>query len=427
MQLGQNTQDGVVLDQLQLYLLLFADDAVLVSETPDGLQRSLDNLHEYCTRWNLNVNIQKTKIVVFRKGGGLGQIYHWQYAGQEIEIVNSFNYLGILFSCGGSFMQNAKYLSDKALKAMHSLIQITKDVETPVNIMLHLFDSLVASVLNYGCEAWGFLNAECVERIHRKFLKYILNVKISTNNYAVYKELGRHPLSTERQIRIIKYWFKLMDNSNTNCILKAVYNNMLLDMTSSVTVRKQSWLTNVKNLLDKNGFSEVWALPHNVQLDRFLPMLKTRLIDNFIGEVRRGLESCSSMIFYKEISQYFEMSPYLLKIRNRKHRNALSRLRLSSHGLQIETGRHSGIARENRKCILCDKNDIEDEFHFVLICPCYHELRLLYIKNYYRNNPSMFKFIELLNKGGKSLSNLALYIVKAMEVRNETLNNRIDI
>ena len=90
-------------------------------------------------------------------------------------------------------MQNAKYLSDKALKAMHSLFQINKGVETPINITLQLFDSLVVSILNYGCESWGFLNAECIERVHRKFLKYILNVKTSTNNYAVYKELGRYP------------------------------------------------------------------------------------------------------------------------------------------------------------------------------------------------------------------------------------------
>ena len=128
-------------------------------------------------------------------------------------------------------MQNAKYLSDKALKAMHSLFQIIKGVETPTNITLQLFNSLVASILNYGCESWGFLNAECIERIHRKFLKYILNVKTSTNNYAVYKELRRYLLNIERQLRIMKYWFKLLDSANSNCILKQVYNSMLADMT----------------------------------------------------------------------------------------------------------------------------------------------------------------------------------------------------
>ena len=62
----------------------------------------------------------------------------------------------------------------------------------------------------------------------------------------------------------------------------------------------------------------------------------------------------------------------------------------------IESGRHNGIARENRKCPICNTNDLEDEFHFILICPIYNELRTMYIKRYYINNPSMYKFIELL-------------------------------
>ena len=148
----------------------------------------------------MTVNIPKNQNRCFSTGGKLAHDTRFYFSGQEIEIVNSLNYLGVRFSCGGSFMQNAKFLSEMALKAMHALFQIVKDVETPINIMVHLFDSLVASFLNYGCESWGILNAECIERIHRKFLKYILHVKISTNNYAVYKEMGRYPLIIERQL-----------------------------------------------------------------------------------------------------------------------------------------------------------------------------------------------------------------------------------
>ena len=151
---------------------------------------------------------------------------YWYYVGQEIEIVNSLNYLGVIFSSGGPFIQDTKHLADKSVKAMHSLFDITRDLDTPVNIMLKLFDSLIVSILNYGCESWGFLNAECIERIHRNFLKYLLNVKVSTNNYVIYKEQGRYHLSIERHVRIIKYWFKLINISDSNCILNTVYNSM---------------------------------------------------------------------------------------------------------------------------------------------------------------------------------------------------------
>ena len=45
---------------LPVYLLLFADDAVLISETREGLQKSLDSLYEYCCKWKLTVNVEKT-------------------------------------------------------------------------------------------------------------------------------------------------------------------------------------------------------------------------------------------------------------------------------------------------------------------------------------------------------------------------------
>ena len=67
--LQEGMNDGINLEQLQLYILLFADDAVLFSETREGLQNELNNLESYCKKWNLTVNVDKTKIVVFKKGG----------------------------------------------------------------------------------------------------------------------------------------------------------------------------------------------------------------------------------------------------------------------------------------------------------------------------------------------------------------------
>ena len=98
--LQQNQDAGLSLEQLSIYLLLFADDAVILSDSIQGLQSSLDYLEMYCNKWNLSVNIDKTKIVVFRKGGILDRNECWTYAGVNIEIVNCFNYSGIVLSSG---------------------------------------------------------------------------------------------------------------------------------------------------------------------------------------------------------------------------------------------------------------------------------------------------------------------------------------
>jgi len=72
MHLQENINMGITIDQVSIYLLLFADDAVLLSDA-QGLQQMLDSLHGYCNKWSLTVNVDKTKILVFRKGGRLPQ------------------------------------------------------------------------------------------------------------------------------------------------------------------------------------------------------------------------------------------------------------------------------------------------------------------------------------------------------------------
>ena len=114
----------------------------------------------------------------------------------------------------------------------------------------------------------------------------------------------------------------------------------------------------------------------------------------------------------------FELSDYLMRISNVKCTNIISKLRLSAHNLAIERGRHQNVERRLRKCIYCDINEIEDKFHFVIVCPKYTYLRNKYINKYYINRPSMFKFVKLLNSTNvKTLNNLAIFCNKAFKVR----------
>ena len=173
------------------------------------------------------------------------------------------------------------------------------------------------------------------------------------------------------------------------------------------------------------GFAEERMFPDSVKVKLFIPVLKARLVDTFLVEMRNGLNVCTSMVLYRELCQTFELSPYLIHLNNCKHRNSLAKLRLSSHQLFIETGRHTDIDRHNRKCFLCTKYDIEDEFNFIFICPLYHELRSQYIPRYYYTNPStcMLKLIQLLNASGNTLKRLSMFIIQAFKTRTLAIND----
>ena len=131
---------------------------------------------------------------------------------------------------------------------------------------------------------------------------------------------------------------------------------------------------------------------------------------------------------YREMKTIFEISPYLFIVRSKKVRNAIAKLRLASHHLNIEIGRHRNIERLVPKCVLCDKNDLEDEYQFTLICPVYSDIRKQYIQKYYYVRPSVItcKFITLMNSTNRKIpNNLALYIIKAFQLRNSLINEFI--
>lgn len=76
------------------------------------------------------------------------------------------------------------------------------------------------------------------------------------------------------------------------------------------------------------------------------------------------------------------------------------------------------VPLDNRKCKIC--NVVEDEFHFILECTLFKDLRKRYINKYYWGRPNMPKFIELFTtENSKVLTNLGIFVQKAFKLRNE--------
>lgn len=285
---------------------------------------------------------------------------------------------------------------------------------------LELFDKLVTPILNYGCEVWGFSQARSIERVHLQFCKRILCVKTSTQNDFVYGELGRTDFYTRRIYIAIKYWLKVIASDQRKYI-QVVYKMMLNDLETNYRIT--NWAQLIKIALTNLGFAYVWIAQGVGNSSLFLKSLKQRLNDTFIQNWESRLQNSSRALFYKELSS-FDYKQYLDIVSIKKFRIALTKLRSSSHRLEIETGRWARpkIERQNRKCKICSLDVIEDEFHFVLECPNYTQLRTLLIKPYYRNRPSMLKMTQLMkSENKKEIKGLAEYIYKGFVQRNESM------
>ena len=410
---------GLNFNDICLILLLFADDMVLIGHSVSDLQASLNRLHDYCSKWGMKINIDKTDIMVFRKRGRIKNNEKWFYGGKELKIVNNFNYLGVVFNHSGSFEMNNQYLIGKASKAMYTLLRNIFEFEVNPSISLQLFDAFVKSILGYGSPIWGFTKSKDIERLQMKFCKSVLGVKTSTSNAAVYGELSRLPLYIDRYVSIVKYWFKVI--SSDNILLQTAYNISLVDALNG----KHNWVSRLKQLLFDYGFANVWESPFQYDNNIFINAFKQRIIDSFLQSWYSDVESSSVLsVLYKYIKPEFCYSFYLEKCIPRNFRVNLTRLRLSSHSLRVETGRYGSnrIPRSDRKCLCCNSGRIEDEFHFVLECEAFRNLRKQFLKPYFYRNPSMFKFTKLLNSPQRSnLVRLCQFISKAIKHRNTIL------
>ena len=412
--------DGLDVDMFKMFLLLYADDIVLFANSASELQDGLDLMSDYCKRWKLKINISKTKVMIFRKGGMLPRNLSFYYDDEPLEIVKKFNYLGIVFTTGGSFAEAQMTLAGQSQKAIFKMKKyLYKFTFLSPRHKLELFDKLITPILNYGCEVWGFIQANAIERVHLQFCKRLLGVKKTTQNDFIYGELGRTNCLANRYVAIVKYWFKILVSEDDKYI-KMVYNLMLKDIeTVPNTV---NWASLVRHLLISLGFYEVWMQQGVGYYRRFISLLKQRVTDTFIQNWGARLGDSSRANFYKSFA-VFQLQPYLDKVNINKFSQTFSRLRMSSHRLEVESGRWvkpNAVPFDERKCVVCQK--LEDEYHFVLECSLYSELRKKFISKYFWKNPSMFKFIELLNSTNMGcIRRLCCFIFHAFNLRTELL------
>ena len=258
-----------------------------------------------------------------------------------------------------------------------------------------------------------------IERVHMQFCKQILGVKRCTQNDFIYGELGRSNFQTLRYFNIIKYWVKLL-STDYNKFTKKVYCTLLHDCDRYPN--KKSWCSLLKDLICSLGYYEVWVFQGVGNDKSFLYNVRQRLTDNFIQNWNSRLENSSRALFYKNIAS-FRLQPYLKACNIKKFRFSLSRLRMSSHRLNIESGRWSKptpIPIDQRICNIC--HVLEDEFHFVLQCEAYIDIREMYIPLYYRRRPNMHKFVQLINTDNQTLlRKLSIFIYKAFMIRSTNL------
>ena len=347
--------------------LLYADDIALLSTTSEGLQKSIDFLYEYTNKWGLQVNIEKTQVIIFRRNGCKTNEEQFKYGEKQIKIEEQYTYLGVIFKSNGSITLTANRLADKAHKVAMLQSKLYTTSKNIAKIREKLFNATQIPILTYAGEIWGiFLNQETwdkteTEKCHLKLCRQILNVGNKASKIGCRMELGREPLISNIYTSAINYYLYLKKINKCNLAFYA-----LKDMEKNK--QKGSWLTTLESnlkLYKQENISNLTKLE-----------LKTSIKKHYEKDWNiKNKNENAKLRTYSTFKNKLEQEEYINILKHKQHVKIIAKFRLSCHKLAIEKGRYTQPKTpvEDRLCSHCQV--VEDELHHLINCKMFNTER----------------------------------------------------
>ena len=146
---------------------------------------------------------------------------------------------------------------------------------------------------------------------------------------------------------------------------------------------------------------------------------KQSISDIYLQQCHGNISNLSEHRIYRLLCDNQKGLNNLREIKEKYIRFSITRLRLGSHNLMIERGRWQRPKVEfiDRICDECGV--IEDEFHVLMICKRFDELRKQYFPLALYENPSMHSFIYYLNNANVSeIRRVGVFCYKMFNIYN---------
>ena len=208
-------------------IALFADDTKLYTNVQnnqdcDNLQKDLDSLLEWGSKWKMKLNVSKCNILTITlKNESLN--YNYIMYGEYLQRCENIKDLGVFVDEKLNWNKHIQISVCKARKIM-GIVKRTVGCSAPDSVKKQLFMSLVRSNLEYCSPVWNgtsVQNMVKIERVQRYATKFILNYtwKSGVNYRERLLELNMLPLAYRREYLDLCLFFKSYHTMpNTNAI-----------------------------------------------------------------------------------------------------------------------------------------------------------------------------------------------------------------
>ena len=393
---------GINIDGTNISILLYADDIVLLATSEIDLQSMLNCVNNWCFKWRLSINCDKSNIVHFRSNSIERSSFQFNCGDYVITYTDSYKYLGLWFDEHLSWDKAIRELSKSASRALGCLT--TKFYVCGgmnYHVFTKLYESLVQPILLYGASIWGTTEHRLINNVQNRAAKIFLGVSKNTSNIAVHGELGWLSCAAKQKLEVFRYFYKLNHIDEDRIIHK-------INLWSKR--KRRSWDYKVSRMM--SDFSLDHLLSSGLCKQDFMNCvkLKIRIHDEQLWFFKLWDDHMNingnKLRLYRRVKKDLIPEHYVKNSLPRHLRSCIAKLRCGTLPLTVETGRYNKppIPLSQRLCPFCH-HDIEDEVHFLVNCELYSDLRSILFDKALLINPAFYamssfeQFIFLLQTG----------------------------
>lgn len=344
-------------------LLLYADDAAILSYSRVGLCRALKIFAAYCKLNHLTINHGKSKVLVFSRSR---KTYSWKLDGVQLEQVFKFKYLGVFFHYNLSWKPQIQYLLNKGKTILYTLLQfLAADGASHIPSALKVYHAKVVSTLCYAAPLWApGSNLTSLGTLQNQFLRRLLKLPMCVSNAAIRLELRIASLETVIWKRVFGYWLsswhRLPDHYLFQCLWRDVFVN--------------PWVGKIHAKLLSIGISPADSLKMNLRSAKSLIEQRLADIENQ-HNLARGGGVCSPR--YHGITPPLGLPSYMSSLSSVPHRRAFIRARFNVFPSNLLNHRFSkGLV--SPLCV-CDGETVESLSHIMFNCPLHSIARAKFL------------------------------------------------
>ena len=333
------------------HLLMHADDILMLATSKVNAIMKIECLIKYCNENFIRLQLAKCAMMCVNSKD---KEDNEPIISNGVTLKCSLDevYLGSVITCSTKLAHDVEAdIKHRHLNIVKFYAFLRSNRNAPVDVKLKVLEACVFSSLLHNAETWADCRIERLEVLHRRMLKSILGVRMTTPSELLHVELGVTSVKTYVSVKQFNFWKKVVELSDSNPLMYAVILGRQFNLKEVVHYDK---------LLEKYSTADEIVSEYFTKVNALIR--------------KKADENRSRYVTYLSINPLLEHQTTSYKsILSYKNVSMLAKLRTTTHNLQIDMGRRTNTPRERRTCHC---GSIEDEEHFLLKCHSYTNIRI---------------------------------------------------